>query len=156
ARAVGDDADRVDRVADFSRAPLTHGIEVLHRQAHRLEHLVAAGAARGGAVQYQALTHGLRGFAGVLVQLRLHSRRRIRWTYAEEGLQEPFAAFHRRRTRRIRRDGQQRTLAQQASAHVLVSPELDPAELRTVDAGNAIVSGETLVDEGVIRRQQIV
>ena len=96
------------------------------------------------------------GFTGFLFQLGFHARRRIRRTHAEEGLQEPFAASHRRRALRIGGDGQQRTLAQQALAHVLIGPQFDPTELRAVDAGDAVVPGEPLVDEGVIRRQQIL
>ncbi len=106
AGAVVDDGDRVDRVADLRRAPLADGVEVLHRQSHRLELLLTAGAARVGAVHQQTLAHGLGCFTGFLVQLGFHARRRIRRTHAEERLQEPLAAFHRRRALRIGRDGQ--------------------------------------------------
>ena len=54
---------------------------------------------------------------------------------------------------RERRDREHAALAEQPAAAVVVA--LDAAEVRAADVRNAVVFREPLVDERVIRRQQI-
>ena len=61
----------------------------------------------------------------------------------------------RRGARGVRRHRQQRALAEQAAAHVELRRQRHAAELRAVDVRDAVVLGQPLVDEGVIRGQQI-
>ena len=50
---------------------------------------------------------------------------------------------------------QQRALAQQAAPHVQIRGQLHPAELRAVNVRDSVLLGEPLIDEGVIRGQQV-
>ena len=81
--------------------------------------------------------------------------RRIGRTDVEERLEEPLATLDRRRAADVRRDRQQRALAEQPAPHVQLRPQRHAAELRSVDVGNPVVLREPLVDERVIGRQQI-
>ncbi len=158
-RAVHHFAARVDRRALVERAPAAHGVEVLERDAHRLEDLVARRAHRVRAVHLERLPHRghlhvTRGVGGPFHQRR-HVRRRVRRRHAQERLQEPLAARDRRRAGRVRRHRHQRALAQQAAAHVERRRQRDPAELRPVDVRDAVVLGQPLVDERVVGRQQV-
>ena len=84
-----------------------------------------------------------------------HVRRRVRRADAEERLQEPLAAGDRRSAGRVRRHRQQRALAQQAAAHVELRGQRHAAELRAIDVRDSVVLRQPLVDERVIRGQQI-
>ena len=63
-------------------------------------------------------------------------------------------AQHRRRARRIRRERQQAALAEQPAA-VRAAGERDAAELLAVDVRDPVVPGQPLVDERVVRRQEL-
>ena len=100
-----------------------------------------------------ALAHRHRLAALAVFLERRHVRRRRRRRRAEDVLQNPLAAQHRRRAVGIRRDGQDAALAEQAAA-VLVG-ERHAAELAAVDVRDAVVARQPLVDERVVGRQQV-
>jgi hypothetical protein len=70
-------------------------------------------------------------------------------------LQEPLAARDWRSAGRYRRHRQQSALAQQAAPHIEFRRERYAAELRTIEVRDSIMLCKPLVDECVIRSQQI-
>ena len=97
------------RPTGSTRSPLSNsraradGIEALEREADRVHRRVAGRARRVGAMLLQSRPqrHRLRVF-GILRQRR-HIRRRLRRRSAEQVVQDPLAAQHRRGPRRKRR-----------------------------------------------------
>ena len=85
---------------------------------------------------------------------RRHVRRGRRWRRAEDVLEDPFAADHGRRAGRVGGHGQDAPLAEQAAPHAVVA-ELDATELAAVDVRDAVVLGQALVQERVVRLQQV-
>ena len=72
---------------------------------------------------------------------------------AEEVLEHPLAAQHRRGPRRVGRDRQHAGLGQHAAARR--PGEVDAAELRSGDAGDAVVPRQPLVEEGVAAVEEV-
>ena len=79
--------------------------------------------------------------------------RRRRHRRRQDVLEQPLAANRRRGACRVRRHRQHARLSQQAPA-VLVGQRHAP-EVAAVHAGNPVVTRELLVEERVVRRQQI-
>src|SRR5262249_46231043 len=75
---------------------------------------------------------------------------------AEQVFKNPFAPLHYRRAVGIRGYGQDAALSQQSSPIGAVRiAQRDAAELRAVDATNAVMFGQPLIQESVVRVQQI-
>ncbi len=68
-------------------------------------------------------------------------------------LQDPLAPLHRRGARRVGRRRQDARLGQDTTPRR--TGERDPAKRLADDAGDAVVSGQSLVDERVIRVEEI-
>ena len=83
---------------------------------------------------------------------RRHVRRRRRRRRAEQHLQHPLAALHRRGAIGHRREQQDAALRQQAAARLR---QRHAAEAGAGDVGNAVVPREPLVDERVVGGDQI-
>src|SRR6185436_7943634 len=92
-------------------------------------------------------------FLAVLFQRR-HVWRRLRWRSAENVFQYPFAARDRRGACGQRSHGQNAALSKQAAPGI-VGSERDAPELVAIDIRNAVVLREAIVDERVVRGQQI-
>ena len=116
---------------------------------------MARGARRAGAMRLETLAH--RSEMSVLHRGRGlepgHVRRRRRRRRAEQHFHDPLAAQHRRRAIRVRGHHQDAALAEQPAAEVV--RELDATEAAADDAGDLVVLRQPLVDERVIRRQQV-
>ena len=91
--------------------------------------------------------------ADVLLVQRRDVRRRRRRRHALNVLEDERAAQHRRRAVRIRGRHQDGALAEQAPARRLL--ELDPPEPIAFHVGDAVVQRDALVEERVLRSQQI-
>ncbi len=153
--AVGQPAGCVDRPARLTlRAPASDRVEVLRRQAHRIHQLMAARAHGVRAMLNHPLAHRENLRARAVLGQRRHVQRRGRHGRAEQILENPLAAAHRRRPVRVRRDRHDAALTEQPAAHV-VRAELDAPEVAAVHVGNAVVLREALVEERVIGAQQI-
>src|SRR5262245_55198351 len=83
----------------------------------------------------------------------LWRRRRRR---SEQVLQNPFASLDYRRSVRVRGYGQNATLPKQPSPHgsVLLGKRYS-AELRAVDARDAVMFGQPLVEESIVGVKQV-
>ena len=101
----------------------------------------------------QALADGEIRRHGIVVQRRHIGRRRWR-RRPKKVLEDPLAPNHRRGARGVGRNGQNASLAQQAAA-LPVGAERDAAKAIAVDMGDAVMLGEALVEEGVVRLEQI-
>ena len=141
-RAVGQHARRVDRGAGFAVlvAPSADGVEVLEREAERIDDAVAGVAGRIGAVRLEALAHRRRELALDVLDEPLDVRRRLRRRRAEDVLEHPSAAQHRRSPIRIRRREQHAALAEQAQARFV--RELDAAKALAANVVDAVVARE--------------
>ncbi len=95
----------------------------------------------------------LAGFRALRLQRR-NVRRRRRRRRRQQVVQHPFAAQHRRRPCRVRRERQDAALPQQAAARAAFR-ERDAPEIAALHVRNAVVQGEPLVDEGVVGGQQL-
>ena len=114
---------------------------------------MAARADRVGAVLLHRLAHRERAaVAGGLLQGR-HVGRRQRRRRAEQVLQHPLAAQHRRRAGRVGGSGQDAALAEQPAARGV--RQLHAAEVAAVDVRDVVVPCQPLVDEGVVGGQQV-
>ena len=134
-----------------NRPPSPDRIEMFEREAGRIDHRVAAGAGWIGPMQGETLADGRNLGAGPYLRQRgVDVRRRWRHLDAEDVVEQPFPAQHRRGAVGIRRGSQQRAVREEATALIGVR-ERDPPEAGAVDAGNAVVTRQTFVDEGVVR-----
>ena len=106
-------------------------------------------------MRFHARPQRRRGFALDLRQIGFDARRRIGRTDVEERFEEPLAPLDRRRAGHVRRDRQQRALAEQPAPHVELRSQRHAAELRPVNVGDAVVLREPFVDERVIGREQV-
>ena len=88
----------------------------------------------------------------VRLQVR-NIRRRRRRRRAQQVVQNPLAALHHRRAVRVGRHRQDAALPQQAAAIRIGQRHL--AELRAVDIRDAVVLRQALIEERVVRVQQI-
>ncbi len=113
---------------------------------------MAHGAGWVGPVLFHALAHG-QLLDGPIVFQRWNIRRR-RWRgRTQELLQHPLAADRRRRPVGIGGHRQNAALSEQAvPVRVL---QLDAAELDAVNALDPVVLGQALIQEGVVRTQQV-
>ena len=120
---------------------------------------MALDAVRAHAMIQHLLPHrrlfGVAGGVRRARRQRRHVRRRIRRTHAEDVPHDPLAAGHRRGPFGLRGGDQKRALAQQPAAQIQVGAERDAAELASVDVRDPVVPGQPLVDEGVVRVEQI-
>ncbi len=154
-RAVVERAGRIDRHAVVLDAPGAGDVEVLEREANRIDHPVARHARRVLAVLLHPLAHRAQAAAlrlGRLVERRdVRGRRRRR--RAEQHLHHPLAAQHRRRALGFRRERQDARVAEQAAAPgvgIRDPPHLGPDHARV-----AVVPGEPLVDVGVVGGEEV-
>ncbi len=89
--------------------------------------------------------------------LRVVERRHVGWRrrgwHTEQVVHDPLAALHDRRAVRIGRDRQNRALAEQARARVIL--QRHAAEVAARHVRDAVVPREPFVDERVVRRQQL-
>src|SRR5688500_824976 len=85
---------------------------------------------------------------------RRYVRGRWRRRRAQDVLEHPFAAKHRRGAVGVRRDRQYAAVAEEARAHAVLA-ERDAAEPAAVDVRNAVMAREPLVHERVRRAQQV-
>ena len=116
---------------------------------------MARGAARVGAMRFHARPQRCRRLALDLRQIGFDTGRRVGRTDVEERFEEPLAPLDRRRAGHVRRDRQQRALAEQPAPHVELRSQRHAAELRSVNVGDPVVLREPLIDEGVIGREQV-
>ena len=135
-------------------SPLADRVEILERQPQFVHLRMAAGAHRIRAVLRHLLAHR-QHLRRVPLFLQLgHVCRRRRRCRAENVFQDPLAADHRRGPVRTRRPGQNRALSQQPAAHAVAGKRNLPEAL-AIDAGNAVVLRQPLVQERVVRVEQI-
>ncbi len=107
--------------------------------AVRLEPLSQSGGAR----------QGRRG-----LKVSLHARRRGRHRNAEDVLHHPFASGDRRGAVGDGGGGKDRPLAEQPAPGAVLG-QADTAHIAAVNAGDAVVPRQPLVDEGVVGVQQV-
>ena len=93
-----------------------------------------------------------RGAHGRFVQAR-HRRGRRRRRGVQQVLEDPLAAKHRRGPRRVGRHREHARLHQHAFARRVA--QIDSPELGAHDARQPVVAGEPLVDERVLRVQEL-
>ena len=114
-RSVGKHARRVDGQMSFARPPLPDAIEVFERESERIHPLMAPRTDRVLAVCFHPLAHRLlRALPRARLRERRHIRRRRRRRRAEDVVEQELPADHRRRPRRVRRDGQNAAVTEQA------------------------------------------
>ena len=149
---VGHRALGIHVAARFADAPGADRVEILQREAEPIHRAVTARARRVGAVALQPLADRTRLGACRLLEGR-HVRRRRRRRRAEQVLENPLAAQCRRRAVGVRGGQQDAALAQQPAARL--AGQRHAAELRAVDARQAVVLGQPLVHEGVVGGHQV-
>src|SRR5690606_25512088 len=148
--AVGQASCCVDLNPAIFATPLANAVEIFEGEADGVHAAVAGGADRVGAVHLQLFAHAqLPAVRADGLQLRYVRRGRGRGS-AEQILENPLAALHDGRTVGVGGDGQDAALAQQAAAR-RTGRQGNLAELRSVDVGDAVVLGETLVEIRVVR-----
>ena len=156
-RTVVELARRVDDDANVLGAPRAGHVEVLQRQTDGIDHRVAGVAGRVRAVLLHPLAQREQSISGDrfgFLQIR-HVRWRGRRRAAEQNLHHPFSTLHRRSPIGERSERKNTSVAQKASAVRVDTVERDAAEPATGDVRNPVVPGEPLVDEGVIRGQEL-
>ncbi len=136
-------------------APLARHGEILQRQAERIDHAVAAVAARrpcdaARAARAPSSASRPRG----VVRFGLDARRRRRGRRAHELVEHPGAAQHRRRAVAIGRAQQHGALAEQAAPRV--ASTVTRRNCGPCTPADAVVARQPLVEEGVVGRQQLV
>ena len=152
-RAVEQHTRRVDRGCSVRGAPLAQRVEVLQAESERIHTRVTARAGGVRAVLLEHLAHGGCLCRLRLVEIRVHARRRRRHRSRQNVLEQPLAANRGRRAMRIGRNRQDARLAEQTPA-VRVGERHSP-EVAAVDPRNPIVTGQLLVEERVVRGQEI-
>ena len=110
-------------------------------------------AGRIGAVLFQTRAHRLRSFARLLVEIRLDAGRRRSRRRSDDLVEYPGATQNRRCAIGIRRLDQNRALAQQAESGLV--REFHPAELAAGNVRHAIVPRHSIIQIGLIRREQL-
>ena len=143
---------RVDRELAFRLAPRANGVEVLEAEAERIHAAMARRADGVLAVFLELLAHRRRRSDLRFVEIR-HIGRRLRRRGIQEIVEDPLAAQHRRRARRVRGDREDAALRQHAAARR--GGQVDLPELRSRDVRHAIVARETLVQERVAAVDEI-
>src|SRR5262249_8236888 len=102
----------------------------------------------------EALAHGSRSSAGLVGKIGIDAGRGRRNRPIEDIVEQPFAAEDGRSAVGIRSGREQRTLREQAAALIVIRKGY-AAEATAVDAGDSVMPGQALIDERVIRIQQI-
>ncbi len=134
-------------------APTPCHIEILQRQAGRIDQTVTRLAGRVRTVQFQPGTYGLRRLAQMDRQICVHAGRRLGGRAAHDPIEHPGATQHWRGTVAVGGPQQHGPFAEQPPA-ILVLKRHAP-ELRSKYAGNAVLLRERLVDEGVVGVEEI-
>ncbi len=137
----------------FDHSPASDGVEPFERQADRIDHVVTPRAGRVGPMLREPLPAGQTAVHGVVLERR-HVGQRWRRRHAEQVVEHPLAANHRRRPGRVRRDGQDAALPQQSAAPAVVG-QRDAPETVAVHVRDTVVLRQPFVDERVFRVQQI-
>ena len=152
--AVGKPAGRVDRRPGFDRSPAADRVELLERQAERIHQVVARGADRrcSRCSASRSRTDEV-AVHGVVLQRR-HVGQRRRRRDAEKIVEDELAAQDRRGPGRIRRDRQDASLTKQSAAPAVLV-ERDAPEAAAIHVRDAVMLRQPLVDERVVRAQQI-
>ncbi len=149
-------AGRIDRRLSFCLAPFTGEIEILQRESDGIHDLVTRCAAGIHAMLLHALAHRKNfpiGALAVFFQWRnVGGNRGSRNT--KDIFENPLAARDRRCAIVGRRHHQQASFSQQPSPRIVFF-KCDPAEMASANVRDSIVPRETLIDEGVIRVEQI-
>src|SRR6185503_13287142 len=114
---------------------------------------MTAVAGRILSVNCEPLAHRQALLRGHVIEIRLHlRRRRFRWN-TNDVAHDVFAAQNGRRAIGIGRGQQHCALAEQSPARRIF--ELDSAELIALDAVDTVTPSQSLVDERVLRAQQV-
>ena len=155
ARAVVEIADHVDRHLVVLDAPRAGDVEVLEREAQRIDHAVARVAARVVAMLLHALAR--RQHLAAFVRLhriveRRHVGRRRRRRRCQQHFHHPLAALHRRGAIGDRGQRQDAALAEQAAA---IRRQRHALERVAGDVRDVVVNRQPLVHERVVGGQQI-
>src|SRR5665213_3654641 len=124
-------------------APSADGIVVFEVESQGVHASVTDVASWIGAVLLQALAHGGPSSEARFIELG-NIGRRWRRRGIEQILQNPFSPKYGRGARGIRSDGQNAGLRQDAAA-MGIRWEFDETELRAIDAGDVIKSGQALI-----------
>ncbi len=152
--AVGKNAGSVHGSVRFaSNAPCADSVEVFQREAERVHEVVADRAGRIPAMLFHTLSHRAWSHTCVVLFQRGYVRRRGRHGSSENVLQKPLAAQHGRRSRRVRRDGENAALPQQAAP--LLARNGHATKVAAVYVRDSVVPRQAFVDERIIGVQKI-
>ena len=158
-RPIENLSGRIDRRALVVTPPHADAIEVLQREADRIHEAVALDAVGPHPVIHHLLPHRrLARIAGRVACFRLerwHVGRRVGRAHAEDVRHDPLPARDRRGSFRLGGRREKRAFAEQSAPHVQAGIQVHAPELAAVDIRNAVVPGEPLVDERIVRGQQI-
>ena len=154
-RPAGCPTRRSAAAVSSTRPPAADRVEVLQREPERIDAAMAR-RARPDCCDARAISSRIVcAWPPALVLLeRRHIGRRRRRRHAEDVLEDPFAAAHRRGARGVRRHRQNAALPEQAAA-LAVLRQRDAPEPIAVDVRNAVVPGEPLVEERVVGVEQV-
>ena len=144
--------DRRQRVGVVG-AELSHRVEILQREPERIHHAVTGETRRIRAVLLEPRPQCLRRLAASVLRQCRDVERRVGRRRAEQAVQYPGATQHGRRAIGIRGQHQDGALAQQAVARLVV--ERHATEVAALDRLDAVVHRQALVEEGVVRGQQL-
>src|SRR5262249_26889932 len=143
----GQGAAVIDRELAILGAPCADGVVIFQSEAERVHALMTRSADGLRAVHLHALAERALQLSLVLGQFtgvrRWRRRRR-----AQDILQNPFATLDRRGPGWIAGHRQDAGLSDDSAA--LFPGQLGPLKLLALDAGNAIMFGEHIVDKGEI------
>ena len=134
----------------MARAPLPDRVEVLEREARRVDDPMARRTGWILPVQFELIANRLRRrfLPFVAFLQRRHIRRRRRRRRVQKRRQHVHAAEYRRGPRGQSRERQDAAVAQQAEAVRI--RQLDLAEALAVDTRNSVVLRQALVEERVV------
>src|SRR5437867_994035 len=152
--AVGEITRSIDGGIPIAGSPTAHGIIVLKGETNWIHKLMTTRTGRVRSMLRHPFPH-CKNFAirSVILQRR-HIRRWWRGRRAEDIAQNPFAAKHGRGAIRIRRYGQNASLAKQAAPNAVFTERHAP-EIAAVHVRNSVVLGEPLVQKRIICAQQV-
>ena len=134
------------------RAIAANGIEAFQSEAQRVNAIMTDGTSLVLAMQFELFAK-TRWLHAVFLQLR-HVRRRWRSGEAQHGLQQPVATHDRARANGARRLGQNASHPNETAA--MIGSDVDLTELLTLHVGNAVILGQALIQEGVVRGEDVL
>jgi hypothetical protein len=134
-------------------AVLTYGAEILQREPEWIHHAVTGEARRLLAMLFEPRPQCLRRLTAFVLRQRRDLERRIGRRRAKQAIENPCTAQDGRRAVRIRRHHQDRALAQEAAARLVL--ERHSTEVGALHRLDAVVHRESLVEERVVRGQQL-